>query len=303
MLKLLRILVPMLVPATLLLTLASTASGQSSEKSGDESRGYTFYESFQGSSNTLGQVYRLDTTAGYNFNKHFGIDGGLPIYFVRASSTSISNGFASANGLGNAYLDLRVTLDNPVLNYSSTLTGTAPTGDSSKGFSTGRATYDWNNHVHRDFGGLRPFANLGVANSISDTEFFVRPFTTLGTVTHLEGGASLRIIPRLRVGASAYDYVPSGQQKVFSKLIARQPGALRQGMSRKDGGVFENSAETVGGPSISRDHGFTTWATASLIPFVDLMLGYQRSAEFDLNTVSFGLGFNLSYFVNKARGR
>ena len=39
----------------------------------------------------------------------------------------------------NVYTDLRLTLRDPAVNFISTLTGAAPTGDSSKGFSTGRA--------------------------------------------------------------------------------------------------------------------------------------------------------------------
>jgi hypothetical protein len=73
----------------------------------DESRGVIFYERFLGSVNTLGNVFRLDTTVGYSFSKHFSVDGGLPVFFVRPSQTTTGFGStASANGIGNAYLEL-----------------------------------------------------------------------------------------------------------------------------------------------------------------------------------------------------
>src|SRR5712692_6824896 len=96
----------------------------------DEDRGVIFYERFLGSTNTLGNVFRLDTTLGYSFNKHFSVDGGLPVFFVRPSGTTAALGsIQQTNGIGNAYLELRFALPTPVVNYSSTLTGTAPTGD------------------------------------------------------------------------------------------------------------------------------------------------------------------------------
>src|SRR5260370_27751787 len=57
----------------------------------DESRGLILYERFLGSSNTLGNFLRLDTTVGYSFNKYFSIDGGLPVFFVRPSETTTAS--------------------------------------------------------------------------------------------------------------------------------------------------------------------------------------------------------------------
>ena len=104
----------------------------------DEDRGLIFYERFLGSSNTLGNVFRLDTTVGYSFNKHFSVDGGLPLFFVRPSATATTlAGIADTNGIGNAYVELRFAAPNPVINFTSALTGAAPTGDKSRGLSTG----------------------------------------------------------------------------------------------------------------------------------------------------------------------
>ncbi len=289
-------------------TAALAAPAESPDQKGE--KGFVFYEQFEGSSNTLGQVFKLDTSAGYNFNKYFGVDAGIPVYFVPSSGTSSTTGSTSNNGVGNVYADVRFTLDNPVVNFASTLTGTAPTGDTAKGLSTGRGTIDWNNHFDRTFARLTPFANLGVANTVSDTHFFNRPFSTLGLVGHFEGGGSWKVWRFVSVGASGYDILPSGQQKVFSKLIRRQPStspstastSTTPGKGRHGAGVFEKQAETVGTSDIARDDGYSAWIGASPSPFVDLEVGFNRSVRYNLNTASFTLGLNLGYFVKKARG-
>jgi len=270
-----------LLSAALILVAGGTLAAQSvakPDKPQKEDKGYTLYEQFEGSSNTLGQVLKFDTTAGYNFNKFFGVDLGVSVYIVLASKTSTgTTAPKSTSGMGDVYTDLRLTVDNPLLNYASTLTGRAPTGSTQSGLSTGRATFEWMNHFDRGFLGLRPFVNLGVANSISDTHFFVRPFTTLGKVGEFEGGASYKLLHLVGVGASLYADEPWGTQKVFSKLVRRK--------------------ETTGSASLARDNGFSAWFDASPVHFLDFELGYNRSIHYDLNTVSFSVGFNVGSLV------
>jgi hypothetical protein len=291
-----------LLPAALAFAGLARAADESSTKLEKEDKGVTFFESFRGSSNTLGQVMKLDTTAGYKFNKYFGVYFGIPAYIVRSSANSTTTGGSgSVTGIGNAYVDLRLTFANPVLNFASILEGTAPTGDASKGFSTGRATFEWANHFdHSFFFGFTPFVNLGVANTISDTRFFTRPFSSLGLLGHFEGGADYKLLPFISVGASAYDIEPSGQQKVFSRLISRQPSVPVM-TTRRGGGVFEKNQETTGTAAIDRDNGYSAWLDSSPVPFIDLELGYSRSVQFDLNTVSFSVGFNLGYLIRKSK--
>lgn len=286
--------------ALFLLAFGSNLAAQTSDRAKDSGeKGFTFYENFQGSSNTLGQVMKLDSTVGYDLNKFLGADAGIPVYLVRSSTSSTTTATGSNSGIGNAYVDVRLRVDNPAVNFGSTLTGTAPTGDTASGFSTGRATFDWNNHFDRAVLEITPFVNLGVANTISDTHFFFRPFTTLGLVGHFEGGADYKIWHFVSVGASLYDDLPSGQQKVFSKLIKRQQSSTPS--SRRRAGVFENAHETTGSADIDRDNGFSGWFDASPAPFLDLEVGYNHSVHYALNTVSFGVGFNLGYLNKKAR--
>ena len=270
----------------------------------DGENGFTLHERIQGSGSTLGLITKFDTAVGYQFNRYFAVEGGLPVYAVRPSSTASQvTGVQAATGIGNAYADLRFTLLNPLVNYTSLLTGTAPTGDKTAGFSTGHATYDWSNLFDRSFGHLTPFANLGIANTITDTPFFVRPFTSYGFVTHVEGGASYKLARIISVGASAYAIEPSGQQTVVSKLIPRKsqnPGAGGTARGRHGhAGVFETASETVGTADIARDHGFSAWFTARASRYAIFEIGYSRSVEYALNGIFFGIDFNLSPVIRK----
>jgi hypothetical protein len=273
---------------------AGPLAPRATAQSGNAERGWLLYESLQGSSNSLGQIVKWSSTGGYNFNQHFGVDFGVPFYFVRASSST--PGATSANGLGDVYTDLRLTLANPVLNYTSTLTGTAPTGNTQQGFSTGRPTFDWDNYFDRSFGHLTPFVDVGVANTISDTRFFVRPFSTIGLVGHFEGGAQVSVWRIFHVGASAYDVMPTGSQKVYSKLIPRNAAAGGPG---GHGRVFASAPVTSGGAAIDRDNGYTAYAGAALTRYLGLEVRYSRSIHYQLDTVSFGVGLNLGSLFRK----
>src|SRR6266481_2016386 len=108
-----------------LTALATTAVAQSnsvSKANPANEKGFTSYTEFGGTADSDGQVYSLDSSVGYTFNQHFGVDLGLPIYFVRAaSSTTGSRNYT--NGIGKQSLDLRLKFNNPAVNYGSVLTG------------------------------------------------------------------------------------------------------------------------------------------------------------------------------------
>ncbi len=278
-------------PLLVAVVLASLASAQSPAPAGLEEKGFTSYVEFGGTSNADGQVYRLDSSVGYKFNQHFATDVGVPFYFVRASSST----GASGNGLGNPYLDLKFKELNPTLNFGSVLTGYAPVGDSKVGLSTGRATFDWSNRVDHSFGSLTPFAVVGLSNTTLDTRLFIRPYTTLGMNTHFEGGTSLDLGRFFSVGASCYDIVPFGDQTVFSK-VAGNPG---MGQSSTHGRGIFSTQQTTGSADIAKDNGFSTWLDFTPKQYVDMELGYTRSMNYDLNSVSFTIGMNLGYLAHR----
>ncbi len=273
--------------------------GFGAESSGED-RGYTFTERFSGSYQSFGQVNKLDTSVGYKFNSHIGVVAGIPYYFVDSSTGLNAAGQKSANGLGNAYLMLNLFAGSPVVDYASAITLTAPTGDRSRGFSTGRATFDWNNTFSHTISRITPFVDAGISNTIADSPFWIRPFSSLGLNGHFEGGASLKIWRTGSIGVSAYAVVPTGQQKVFSRVVAREMPTPTAGNGRgpvKHGRVFETFETTVGDAEIARDNGYSGWFTARLGRYVDFFAGYTRSARYALDTASVGIGLNLGSLI------
>ena len=286
-----RITIRFLAWGAMSLTLSALGYAQQEEQR------WSVYESFQGSSNAAGQVMKLDSNVAYSVNTHFDVGGGVPLYLVNGSSSSTGTS-SFMNGIGNAYVDLRLKEDGAAT-FSSTVRAAAPTGDKDKGFSTGRVTVDWNNYVAVPRPHIMPFGSVGIANTVSDTTFFSRPFTSLGLVGHMEGGVSVPIVQSFSIGGSVYDILPSGQQTIISKLIKRQSSTSLPSPpnSNSKHGVFETSAETVGSSDLARDHGFSTWMQLKKGSDVNFQLGYNRSAVYQLNSVFFSIGFNIAGLV------
>jgi len=287
----------LLVPASNLVAQATRSAQPAAEEPG---KGFIAYLTFQGSSNSLGQVMQMDSSAGYSFNQHFSMDLGLPVYFVNSSGTASSGNSTSTSGLGDVHMDLRLNVVRPVLNYLSTFTVSAPTGDADKGFSTGRVTFDWNNHLDHTFKRVTPFFEAGLANTIGNTQFFNRPFTTLGLLSHYQGGASVAFRKVFSVGASAYAVLPFGEQTVFSQIV---PGSSSSANSNSHAPAFTTSHETKGSSDLDRDNGLSGWIGASPSKYIDLRLGYSHSNHYDLNTLIIGMGFNLAGLVRNASAR
>jgi hypothetical protein len=268
--------------AAILLVLTTACMGLAQ----DPEPGWTFYGRLQGSSNGSGVVLKADPSVGYRFNNHFEAYAGLPAYFVNQSSGG------AMNGIGNAYLGFTLLADNPSLRYTSNLVATAPTGDKDRGFSTGRVTVDWTNTFSRRFSSFMPYASAGIANTVSDTSFFVRPFSSLGLVSHFDGGALISLGNITSVGASGYAVRASGEQRVISKVIQRRESTTGRGRG-SSGRVFETEIETVGPAEIANDHGFSMWLSVSPTTKMDFQIGYNRSVRYELDSLFFGIGFRV----------
>jgi len=268
---------------------------QSSPSPAGDERGLVFYESFEGDSNSDGQVMVLSSSATYHFNQHFSAGVGIPVYFDHPNSST--TGTTSTSGVGNVFATVHAVWKSPFLKYGTALTGIAPTGDSKKGLSTGHATFDWDNRVNHDFGVLTPFFDLGVGNSIMDTRYFLRPFSSYGYLAHFEAGTDVDLSHSLSLTLSGYDIAPWGTQSVISRVVPA--GAPGKPGSVTHSRAFENNHLTTGTASLTSDEGFNANLSFSPKPYLDLDLGYTRSLRYALNSVSFGVGVNLSSLFGK----
>jgi hypothetical protein len=263
-----------------------------------DDRGWTFSANLGGSSNSSGLVMKTEPVLGYAFNKRFSTYVGVPLYSVKLSTSTSTGTGEFMSGLGNAFVGFRGAVDGELLNYSSTVEIRVPTGDESRGFSTGRVTADWSNRFSRHLSSFTPFGTVGIANTVSDTAFFVRPFSSVGFVGHFEGGATYDVTPLVKLGASAYAIRGSGQQRIISRVVKRAT-ATSTGSSPSTGSgngknrVFETQAETVSQADIVNDGGFASWIGISPRPELNLYGGYSRSVTYEFNTLFFGIGFRV----------
>jgi hypothetical protein len=253
--------------------------------------------------NSDSKIFKLDSNAGYDFNKHFGVFAGMPFYFANTQTTTTQvNGTATTtttnvthNGLGNAYFGFAMRAPNKTLDYSSTLTLAAPTGSTSTGVSSGRANFDWDNHFERAFDRLTPFFEGGLANAVPDSRLSTRPFTTLGMLSHLEEGGEVELVKHFSVGGSGYEIFPFGNQKVFSKIVGKGQSGKGKGKNS-----FDLAAETSG-TGLTRENGFNSWVAFDPTPLWRMELGFSRSATYNLNSFGFNLRMNLGKLAHPHR--
>jgi len=281
-----------LLLAFLIAASALTAAAQgSSIPTGKTGGGLDWIESFEGSSGSSGQDMEINSSATLHLGR-FSVGAGIPVYLNRAVSSS---GASITDGLGDFYVKLGSSWGNPLFNFGMMITGSAPTGDSNKGFGTGHGTFDWNNRIDHDFGGLTPFLDGGVANSISDTLFFHRPFTSFGYLAHGELGADLDLSHSFTLLVSGYTIAPWATQTIISRDVL----AGATGSGGQNGRVFEVNHITTGPASINYDDGLTAGITFRPKPYVSLAVGYTRSLSFQFNTFSWGIDFNVSRLISR----
>jgi len=275
------------------------ATNPANKDSGGFSPGWTLGARFEGSYSADGGVYDLGSALGYNFTRHFGIDAGVPVYFV-TTPTSIKQsnpGAVSGVGVGSFFTDLLLTYPNPSLNYSSAIHLTAPTADTKKGLSVGHATWNFTNHIDHAFGDWSPFIDAGVGNTIMDTRYFTRPFATFGYNAAFTGGLEYDKGPfSFQVGG--YDIAPWGNQTEISRVF-RCGSAAKCGSSgpstNRHG--FTGSNVTTGGAALVRDNGYEAGIDFKPVYYLDFEFDYSRSVPLQLNNYSFGIGVNLSSLV------
>src|SRR3979411_365704 len=180
--------------------------------SGRARPGLNLYETFAGSRSSSGSVLNMSNTVGYDFTRRLGMDITVPFYFVLPPTKT--NGFAgAASGLGNLSVDGRLSLELPLVDYHPTLSISFPTGNMTKGFSTGTVTYDVDNRFDHQLGIFNPFFDVDVGNSLSNGSSTIRrgvqrPYLTLGKVANFTVGSEIQLTDRFTLSADVYKTVP-----------------------------------------------------------------------------------------------
>jgi hypothetical protein len=215
---------------------------------------WRLHETAQGGFDGSSTILKVDSSIAYRLKDAFHIDGGLPVYVVRGTQTTGPDGFVT--GIGNAYLRGRYNWSGEKVFYDSTLTATAPTGSRDKGLTTGRVTVEWENRIARKLPGFAISGAASIANTVSDTPFFVRPFSSLGFVTRFEGGGDFSLAKMFPAGGSVYVIRAAGDQTIVSRVTRPGSSGPSSGTSRR---VFESSSRIVTTASEANDHGFSVW--------------------------------------------
>jgi len=289
--------------ATALLALFSSAAAAQSANSHnpDDERGLVSFSEFAGTFNADSHVVKLDTSVGYNLNSHFGADFGVPFYFTggTAPSTTGSKTSFSATGMGAPYLAFRGMYKDDTFRYASRFVLFLPAGDATNGLSSGQTSIDWINHFENGFGRVTPFGDVGVANTVGDTARYKRAYTSYGNNFHVEGGATVDVTDKVSVGGSAYDIFPWGTQTIYSRAVPKGSMDLPARANGKTN-AFQQNSYIQGASDLAKDNGASAWADYSPAPYMTVELGFTRSFEFQVNTVSVGMRLNLGYLA-KAR--
>ncbi len=68
--------------------------------------GFTGYETIQGSIDSFGGLFKIDSSAGYDFNRNVGVFVGVPLYFTHDFNRSTSSTRIDGSGAGDLYFGI-----------------------------------------------------------------------------------------------------------------------------------------------------------------------------------------------------
>jgi hypothetical protein len=193
--------------------------------------------------------------------------------------------------MGDMRFGLRLATPTPIIQYVVNVTGTAPTGNTSLGISTGRFTGDFNNHVEFHLGRIAPLLELGIANSNTLINMVKRPYTTLGLLSHYKAGLGLPLGKRLSLELAGYEDLPLGLQKLYSQEFNPATGFSSSGLGSSVP-IYEQFARAIGN-GFTEDNGFTTGLNAAMGRYMDMGFIYDHSGRQKLDSFAFTIGIRV----------
>ena len=220
-------------------------------------------------------------SVGYSFNDVLSIDATIPIYFYRLAESRSTHPKPNAQLVnqrgepGDVVFGLHAQFIPRLFQYQVTGAFTAPSGDEAYGLTTGRVTFDLNNHFERTFNRITPTLEIGAGDSTTLVNRTVtKNYTSLGPLAHFQIGLGLDIFRGISFESDAYEQLPIGDQKIY-------------GPSRK------GRPTVVTGHNVTEDNGFNN---ALDIPFgghVTLSGYYSHSLRLHYDTAAIGITYVL----------
>ena len=276
------------------------ALAQGTFHAGKVRHGLSLYEKFEGSGNSVAIAFDTNTSIGYDFTNHFGADVGVPVYFVTPPPASKLIA-SQSNGFGDVYTDFRFTLNNPLFDFTSTPSFAFPTGDTSKGFSTGHIGLSWDNEFERSFGRFTPFFGVVPGNGLNSvtnprTRVVHRSIITFGKEAQFTAGTDIDLFGPFSINVDAYDVEPWGPQEIFSRTLKKTTVTVNGVNQVRYSAV---NSITKGGANLVKDNGYDAAIDAKLKRYILVEVGYDYSVQYVAGTVYFSVGFDLSKFLSR----
>jgi len=218
---------------------------------------------------------------GYSFNDIFSIDASIPIYFYRLAESRSTHPKPTQQLVnqrgepGDIVFGLHAQFIPRLFQYELTGAFTAPSGDEAYGLTTGRVTFDVNNHFERTFGRLTPNLELGAGDSSTLVNRIVtKNYTSLGPLAHFQVGLGVDLLRGISFESDAYEQLPIGDQKIY--------GPSRHG-----------NATVVTGHNVTEDNGFINSLDIPLDSHFSLSGYYSRSLRLHTDTAAIGITYVL----------
>jgi hypothetical protein len=218
---------------------------------------------------------------GYSFNDIFSIDATLPIYMYRLAESRSTRPRVNAQLInqrgepGDVVLGFHAQFIPRLFQYQLSGAVTAPTGDEAYGLTTGRVTFDINNHFERTFGRFTPNLEIGGGDSTTlVNRGITKNYTSLGPLAHFQVGVGIELPHGMSFESDAYEQLPIGDQKIY--------GPSRHG-----------NATVVTGHNVTEDNGFINALDIPLTSNVTFSGYYSRSLRIDSDTAAIGITYVL----------
>ena len=230
---------------------------------------------------TTGWATLTMPAAGYTINDTFSVDATIPIYVYRLAESIAAHPRPDARLVsqivepGDLIFGLHAQFTPGSYLYQSTFAFTVPSGDEAYGLTTGRMTFDLNNHFERSYGRLTPILELGGGDSTTLVNRQVnKTYTSLGPLAHFELGLGIDLIRRVAFETSIYEQLPIGDQKIY--------GPSRNG-----------NTTVVKGYNVTEDNGFTNSLDLALNSHTTFSGYYSRSLRRHTDTAGIGITYVL----------